>query len=133
MRKPLFLFGIEFCKNMCYNCMGKEVIVLHKKINNLLFLLCFIIAAIILCGCQNTSEPDDTAVWLKMNTEYEISNTLPDGNGEKVKVILLLGQSNATGCSINEYLKKYVGEEKYSEYENGFSNILINYMMRAGQ
>ena len=36
---------------------------------------------------------------------------------KKTKVIILLGQSNASRCSINEY----------QEYENGYDNILINY------
>ena len=41
--------------------------------------------------------------------------------------IVLLGQSNASGCSIVEYLKLNTSEEKFKYYEEGFSNILINY------
>ena len=43
---------------------------------------------------------------------YTVNDTLPDGEGKKVKVILLAGQSNASGCSVDEYLKKNVTEEK---------------------
>ena len=58
---------------------------------------------------------------------YEVNDTLPDGEGKKVKVILLAGQSNASGCSVDEYLKKNVSEEKYAEYEAGYDNVYINY------
>ena len=58
---------------------------------------------------------------------YTVNDTLPDGEGKKVKVILLAGQSNASGCSVDEYLKKNVTEEKYAEYEAGYDNVYINY------
>ena len=40
---------------------------------------------------------------------------------------MLAGQSNASGCSVDEYLKKNVSEEKYAEYEAGYDNVYINY------
>ncbi len=54
-------------------------------------------------------------------------DSLPDGNGEEVTVILLAGQSNAAGCSRDEYLKKNVSPEKYAEYETGYDNVYINH------
>lgn len=62
---------------------------------------------------------------------FVVNDTLPDGNGKKAKVILLGGQSNASGCSSDEYLKKNVSTEKYSEYEKGYDNVYINYLSGA--
>jgi len=46
---------------------------------------------------------------------------------DKAHVILLCGQSNATGQTLNSYLKKNVDSDKYNEYKNGYKNVLINY------
>ena len=58
---------------------------------------------------------------------YTVNDTLPDGQGKKATVILLAGQSNASGCSLDEYLQKNVSPEKYAEYEAGYDNVYINY------
>ncbi len=58
---------------------------------------------------------------------FTVDDTLPDGEGRVAHVILLGGQSNASGCASDEYLKRNVGEEKYSEYDNGYDNVYINY------
>ena len=55
--------------------------------------------------------------------KFTIADTLPQSNGQAAKVILLGGQSNAVGCSLNEYLQNNVSAEKYSEYQNGYDNI----------
>ena len=65
------------------------------------------------CGC---SKP-----------EFTINDTLENGNGQKAKVILLAGQSNASGCSRDEYLQKNVTPEKYAEFQAGYDNVYINY------
>ena len=59
---------------------------------------------------------------------FDIEDTLPDGEGKKVTVILLGGQSNASGCSRDDYLQKYVSYEEYKQYKNGFDNVYINYL-----
>ncbi len=69
--------------------------------------------------------------YLKNKISFEIKDTLPDGSGRKATVILLGGQSNASGCSLDEYLKKNVSAEKYAEYENGYDNVYINYLSGA--
>ena len=63
------------------------------------------------------------------NTEiiFRIKDNFPSGNGKTAKIILLAGQSNASGCSHDEYLKLNVSPEKYQEYEKGYDNIFINY------
>ena len=67
----------------------------------------------------------------KSQITFTINDTLPDGNGQKVTVILLGGQSNASGCSLDEYLKKNVSAEEYAEYQNGFDNVYINHLSGA--
>lgn len=61
------------------------------------------------------------------NIDFTMNDTLPDGNGQEAKVILLGGQSNASGCSRVEYLRKNVSDEKYAEYAKGYDNVYINY------
>ena len=58
---------------------------------------------------------------------FVVNDTLANGHGRKAKIILLGGQSNAAGCSIDEYLQMKVSQEKYSEYQNGYDNVYINY------
>lgn len=64
---------------------------------------------------------------INMNTDYPIKDTLPCSEGERVRVILLIGQSNATGCSVTSYLEKAVRADQFSEYSEGYDNLLINY------
>lgn len=64
---------------------------------------------------------------LKNRITFNVEDTLPDGEGRVAHVILLGGQSNASGCSLVEYLEKNVSEEEYSEYSGGFDNVYINY------
>lgn len=93
-----------------------------------------LIFAVLLClgACdifapENPAEDENVITDLNMNTDFQITDSLPNGEGAPLKVVLLLGQSNATGCSINAYLKENIGEERYSVYERGFENVLINY------
>ena len=65
-------------------------------------------------------------LYLDSQIHFVVQDTLPDGGGKKVTVILLGGQSNASGCSWDEYLKKNVPPEKYAEYEAGYDNVYIN-------
>ena len=69
--------------------------------------------------------------YLQNRITFTVNDTLPDGNGKEAIVILLGGQSNASGCSLDEYLKKNVTAEKYAQYQNGFDNVYINYLSGA--
>ncbi len=91
---------------------------MKKKINNL-FAVCLSIILVMLSGCN----------WFGTDTNFAIKDTLKDGNGKKATVILLGGQSNASGCSLDEYLKLNVSEEQYNEYQNGYDNVYINYFV----
>lgn len=67
---------------------------------------------------------------IDMNSDYRINDTLESvPEGVEAKVIILIGQSNATGCSLTSYLKEGVGDEKYREFEAGYDNILINFCL----
>ncbi len=68
---------------------------------------------------------DDYA--LDMNTDFPPCTGLPDGNGRKAKVILLLGQSNASGCSIVEYLQLNSDPAEFDRFKAGFEHVRINY------
>lgn len=93
-------------------------------------LTALILMLLLLCGCaQNSDAATDTTAWLNMNLDYTVADSLPEGEGKPVKVILLLGQSNATGCSLTAYLQKGVSPEAYAAYEAGFSNVLMAFSM----
>lgn len=70
---------------------------------------------------------------INMDTDFRINDSLPVSDGERAKVIILIGQSNATGCSLTSYLEKGVSAEKYSEFSRGYENVLINFSLDNGQ
>ncbi len=64
------------------------------------------------------------------NNEEKITET----DGEKTaKIILLSGQSNATGASVCDYLNNHYSEEKIEQYFNGYSNVQILYSAGLGK
>lgn len=65
--------------------------------------------------------------------DFVIRDTMEKGNGQKVKVVLLCGQSNASGVSRVEYLKKHVSEEDFVRYTSGYKNVMINFFNDNGQ
>ncbi len=65
-------------------------------------------------------------------TEFTIADTLDAVSNQTAHIILLGGQSNATGVSSNAYLKQNVSPQKYEEYENGYDNVYINYINENG-
>lgn len=81
------------------------------------------------CSCESTTEkPDEDIDYsINMDTNFIINDCLEDGENKKAKVIVLLGQSNASGCSFNSYLEKNAKQEDFERYQNRFENILINY------
>ena len=82
------------------------------------------------CSCKtNTSTSLSSSIdySINMDTNFEINDCLNDGNNQKAKVIVLLGQSNASGCTYNNYLEMNTSKDEYERYQNGFNNVLINY------
>ena len=70
-----------------------------------------------------------TMQYYKNISKTGLKDKAPYGFGKKATIILLAGQSNAAGCSKDEYLKKNVSPEKYAEYEKGYDNVYINYFV----
>jgi hypothetical protein len=89
----------------------------------MLFLILFI------CSCSSTEAPENDVIdySIPMDTNFIINDCLEDGQNKKTKVIVLLGQSNASGCSLNSYLQQNTSKEEFEKYQNGFNDILINY------
>ena len=99
-----------------------------------IFRMACLLLAIAVCFCSASctresgeEETADETVLLNMNTEYRLSENLPQGEGQRVKVILLLGQSNASGSSIVSYLEKNTPPEDFARYSEGYPSVLINY------
>ncbi len=62
-----------------------------------------------------------------------MADALPDGQGQEVKVILLIGQSNATGCSLTSYLQEGVSQEDYTEFAEGYDSVRIHFSLDDGK
>lgn len=92
---------------------------IKKTVVIVALLLC--LASVALIGLLYLYERIDYGV------DFTIGDTLSDGEGKKARVILLGGQSNASGCSRDDCLMENVSEEKYKEYCSGYDNVYINY------
>ena len=92
-----------------------------RRLLSIILIILIAVSLVAVSGCTGGGAR------LELNTEFKKPTTLGDGEGKRVKVILLLGQSNATGCALNSYLEKNVGTEQYSKYEDGFSGVLTNF------
>lgn len=83
-----------------------------------------IISLFLLVACTS-SKP------LGATNSFSIEDNLENGNNVKAKVILLFGQSNATGISSNAYLKENIPNE-YEMLSNGIDNVYINFICENG-
>lgn len=95
-----------------------------------------VLLCLLLWGCAGAEDGGatvDTTAWLNMQTEFPMADTLPDGEGQPVKVILLLGQSNATGCSLTSYLEQGVSAEEYGEFTQGYDSVRIHFSLDDGK
>lgn len=93
-------------------------------------LIMSVCTCVILASCSRDTSSDievDETVILEMNTDYQLAVNLQHGDGQRIKVILLLGQSNASGSSIVSYLEKNSTPSDYERYSKGFPSVLINY------
>lgn len=101
---------------------------LKRGIRALILLLVFaLLLFAVSCAEKGGDTTADETVVLNMNTDFKLAEKLPEGNGERVKVILLLGQSNASGSSIVSYLEKNSEPSDFSRYSEGYPSVLINY------
>lgn len=61
--------------------------------------------------------------------DFSVADTLPNAEdaNKPVKVILLAGQSNASGVSSIAYLSQKSDPARYAAFSAGYSNVLINF------
>lgn len=62
---------------------------------------------------------------------YSVNDTLSSVTNKEAKVVLLYGQSNATGVASSNYLREKDIDE-YEKCNEGFSNVWINYITEKG-
>ena len=62
---------------------------------------------------------------------FSVEDTLSEAAGTPAKVVLLLGQSNATGVAANAYLAQKAPEE-YAQAMEGYDNVRINFITENG-
>lgn len=99
-----------------------------KKVLNIFLIIIF---CLVLFGCKE--KIDESIYDIGLAQDFPEGNGLKDGNGEKASVLILIGQSNCTGCSITSYLKDQVTEEDFNRYQEGYENILINFNLDNGR
>ena len=92
-----------------------------KKRRIFTLILTIILSLVLAFGIFIYMQDDD------YDSTHVIKDTLPDGGGKKATVNLLGGQSNASGCSRDEYLRQNVTPAEYAEYQAGYDNVYINY------
>lgn len=100
---------------------------MNKKIIAMLLLLVLIFTS---CDKNNIPKGEELGYdyyAINMNTDFAVADTLERVDSKPAKVFILIGQSNASGCSYVSYLEKGVTKEKYAEFEAGYKNVLINY------
>lgn len=97
------------------------------RLTCLLLITCLCLFAVSCESWNRDTETEDFTVVMNMNINYALDTDLPRGEGQRVKVILLLGQSNASGSSIVSYLEKNSTEEDFARYSAGYPSVLINY------
>ena len=104
-----------------------------KKTRILLIVICVVLAlACVGAGIgayfeKRSIEWPGKAQDMKIHTDFPNPENLSEGNGQRVKVILLMGQSNATGIGRIKYLQQNTTPEQFAKYESGFDSVLINY------
>lgn len=97
---------------------------LKNKIKHLLSTIS-LVTIFSLCSCGNKENRDDYLIG--MDTNFEECSGLEDGENKEAKVIILIGQSNCTGCSITSYLEEQSSKEDFERYKQGYPNIKINF------
>ena len=108
-----------------------KTILLALKRNKLMTALAaFLLVAVILSAVTNylVANQELTSVI----QSFQTLDSLPDGQGQKVKVILLNGQSNASGVGSVHYLEEKSQSTDYARFEDGYDNVMINFFSENG-
>ena len=86
------------------------------KIISVFLLIAAFVPALLICSCSQTP--------LHPSYRYGLNDTVPAGNGQTVKVVILSGQSNALGCSVFSYLES---EPDYDHLAAGYPDVWMNF------
>lgn len=87
----------------------------------------FVLSLSLFCACNKNKTNS-----LNLDFNFIVNDTLSDGKNKKVKVVILAGQSNATGVAYVDILKEKVSADTYINYLNGPKNVHINYNTENG-
>lgn len=91
----------------------------------ILLLLTLILVTTALLGCATNTPNSTDSIGGSGGTNEE----LPEREySDKAQVIILLGQSNASGCSNDYYLANYFNSKKLNEYRSGYKNVKMSYI-----
>ena len=82
-----------------------------KRFSKMFEMFIIFVGLVVILSCSNQSQD------FSSNLVYDFSS-----DGEPIDVIILAGQSNATGCCFSEDLRKYVSPEDFELFTNGFEN-----------
>ena len=82
-----------------------------KRFSKMFEMFIIFVGLVVILSCSNQVQD------ISSDITYDFSS-----DGEPIDVIILAGQSNATGCADYDQLKDYITDEDYSLFTKGFSN-----------
>lgn len=82
-----------------------------KRFSKMFEMFIIFVGLVVILSCSNQVQDFSSDI------TYDFSS-----DGEPIDVIILAGQSNATGCADYDQLKDYITDEDYSLFTKGFSN-----------
>lgn len=82
-----------------------------KRFSKMFEMFIIFVGLVVILSCSNQVQDFSSDI------TYDFSS-----DGEPINVIILAGQSNATGCADYDQLKDYITDEDYSLFTKGFSN-----------
>ncbi|NMA59192.1 MAG: sialate O-acetylesterase [Clostridiales bacterium] len=104
------------------------------KISIFIFITLLVISLIFLPACHKTETQDNNDNSNNITNDFQITDDLPKAENENkpVKVILLGGQSNASGVSSVAYLSQKINITRYNTLSTGYPDVLINFFNENG-
>lgn len=82
-----------------------------KRFSKMFAMFIIFVGLVVILSCSNQLQD------ISSDITYDFSS-----DGEPIDVIILAGQSNATGCCFSEDLRGYVSPEDFELFTNGFEN-----------
>lgn len=99
-----------------------------KHLTKYLTVFLLIISSLfVISGCGKKNNPNT----LNVIKSFSVEDTLTHVSNKTARVVILYGQSNATGCSKSDFLKEKNSTD-YKALKSGYSNVYINYITENG-